>query len=208
VHLGPYWFVEEAMPNLRLGQQVTVRGAPAEWGGGQVVIASELERNQERVRLRSGEGRPEWAGSWQNWDGWGPDASYGRMYDPERVRTVTGQVERAEAGTPMAGMGRGLMLNVRTRNRQRLRAHVGPVWFSEQFDVSAEPGDDITLTGSVVEMNGRQVMMVSEIVANQRRVRIREQEGTPVWAGRGPGEPERAEQQIGVAAPSGGAAAD
>jgi hypothetical protein len=185
-----------------------VRGAPAEWGGGQVVIASELERNQQRVRLRSGEGRPEWAGSWQNWDGWGPDASYGRMYDPERVRTVTGQVERAEAGTPMAGMGRGLMLNVRTRNRERLRAHVGPVWFSEQFDVSPEPGDDITLTGSVVEMKGRQVMMVGEIVANQRRVRIREQDGTPIWAGRGPGEPERAERHIGAAAPAGGAAAD
>ena len=212
VHLGPYWFVEESMPGLRPGQQVTVRGAPAEWRGEQVVIASEIERNQQRVRFRSREGRPEWAGGWQNWDGWGPGAGYGQKYDPERVQTVSGRVERVDAGTPAEGMGRGLMLQVRTRERERMRAHLGPTWFAEQFDVAPEPGDELTLTGSVVEMNGRRAMMVREVVADQRRVRVREEDGTPIWAGRGPGEPERAEQHIGAptppAAPAGGGAAD
>jgi hypothetical protein len=212
VHLGPYWFVEESMPGLRPGQQVTVRGAPAEWRGEQVVIASEIERNQQRARFRSGEGRPEWAGGWQNWDGWGPGAGYGQKYDPERVRTVSGRVERVDAGTPAEGMGRGLTLRLRTQEHERMRAHLGPTWFAEQFDVAPKPGDELTLTGSVVEMNGRRTMMVREVVADQRRVRVREQDGTPIWAGRGPGEPERAEQHIGAptppAAPAGRAAAD
>lgn len=193
IHLGPYWFVEENMPGLRVGQQVQVRGAPEDWGGQQVLLASELSRNQQRVRLRDGHGRPQWAGGWQNWDGWGPGARYGRLYDPARVRTVAGQVESVNADTPMDGMGRGLILRVRTRERQRMRAHLGPVWFAEQFDIALEPGDEATLTGSMVEMNGKRVMMVSQIIANQRQVRVREQDGTPVWAGRGPGDPQRAE---------------
>jgi hypothetical protein len=36
-------------------------------------------------------------------------------------------------------------------------------------------------------------MMVSQVIANQRQVRVREQDGTPIWAGRGSGDPQRAQ---------------
>jgi hypothetical protein len=188
VHLGPYWYVEKNMPGLQAGQQVTIRGGRATGDGEDALLATEMTRNQERLRLRTREGRPEWAGGWQNWDGWGPGSEYTGKYDPARIRTVEGTVESVEEMTPMPGMGRGLALNVRTREGTRERAHVGPMWFAEQSDIVLAPGEPISLTGSGVEMNGRQILMVRDLEQANRRVRVREHNGTPVWSGIVPAE--------------------
>jgi len=186
VHLGPYWHVEDGMPGLGIGQEVTVRGVPVDMDGERPIMATEMVRNQDRVRLRTREGQPEWAGGWQNWDGWGPGSRYSGMYDPERVQTRAGVVEGVEEVTPMGGMGRGLALTVRTRERERTRVHLAPSWFAEQSDLIVNPGESVAVTGSVVEMNGKQVLMAREMTQANRRVRLRERDGTPVWSGRGP----------------------
>jgi hypothetical protein len=195
VHLGPWWFVEQTLPGLRVGQRLTVKGTPAQWGGEEVVLASEAQRNQEKAHIRGEQGKPAWAGGWRNWDGWGPESKYGRMYDPTRMYTVQGLVEKVETGAPMNDMGQGLMTSIRTRQQQRMRVHIGPTWFVQQSDISLNPGDSVTLTGSLAEMNGRPVLMVSELSAAGRRIRIREQDGTPVWAGRGASAPKPAQAQ-------------
>jgi len=193
VHLGPYWYVDKGLPGLRTGQQVKVVGAPAEWNGEEVVLASELDRDRDRLQLRTREGRPAWAGGWQNWDGWGPGSRYSRMYDPAKARTADGWLEKVEMGTPMGDMGQGLMATMRTRQQERLRVHIGPAWFAEQSDLTLKPGDPVSLSGSLVEMNGKPVLMASEVTTGNRRVRLREMDGTPVWAGRWSAGPQEAE---------------
>ncbi len=187
VHLGPYWYVEDGMPGLRLGQRVTVRGARGPYGD-DALMAMEMERNQQQLRLRTREGRPEWAGGWQNWDGWGPGSRYSRQYDAASEASCQGLVESAEEMTPMPGMGHGLALNVRTREGTRQRVHIGPMWFAEQADIAPAPGQPISLSGSVVHMNGKRVLMVREMAQANRRLRLRERDGTPVWSGRAPAE--------------------
>ena len=194
VHLGPYWHVENGMPGLGMGQEVTVRGMPVEMDGERSIMATEMVRNQDRVRLRTREGQPEWAGGWQNWDGWGPGSRYSGMYDPERVQTRAGVVEGVEEMTPMGGMGRGLALTVRTGERERMRVHLAPSWYAEQSDLVVNPGESVAVTGSVVEMNGKQVLMAREMTQANRRTQLRERDGTPVWSGRAPDE-ERSEAE-------------
>jgi len=195
VHLGPFWHVEEGMPGLRLGQEVTVEGSAAEWSGGEVIVASKLERKQERLQLRQQNGMPAWAGGWQNWDGWGPDSRYGSLYDPNRVSTMAGVVESVRFGSPMGDMGRGMLVRVRTREGRRLQAHLGPTWFAQQTDISLNPGDEVTLTGSNAQVEGREMLMVREMTTAQRRLQLRENDGTPVWGGRRPAPPEPQEKQ-------------
>ena len=110
------------------------------------------------------------------------------MYDPERVQTRAGVVESVDEMTPMEGMGRGLALTVRTAERERTRVHLGPSWYAEQSDLVVNPGESVAVTGSLVEMNGKQVLMAREMTQANRRVRLRERDGTPVWSGRVPDE--------------------
>jgi hypothetical protein len=187
VHLGPSWFVDEELPDLKVGEEVTVMGSPVQLPQGEVLLAQEVQRGEHRVAVRARNGRPAWVGGWQNWDGWGPGSRYTRLYDPGTMRTVTGQVEATESASPLETMGQGLTITVRTQEREEVRAHVGPLWFMEQADAVVRPGDEVTLTGSMVEIRNRRVMMVQELQFGDRKLRLRQSDGMPTWTRHGPG---------------------
>ncbi len=195
VHLGPYWFVEEARLDLQPGEEITLHGSRKIVNGQEEFFATDVVYNQQHVRLRNAEGKPEWAGGWQNWDGWGPDSRYTRQFDPNRVQTQTGQIESLQEVMPFEGMGRGLALTIKTREQRRLRVHLGPNWFLEQTGVSFKPGDQVSITGAMVPINGKSVCMATELTSGNQRLRLRHRNGEPVWSG-------RAEQtEIQIAAP-------
>lgn len=185
VHLGPAWYVAARLPDLRPGQEVTVTGPRVEWGQEEVILAGELQRERERLRLRDREGRPEWAGGWQNWSGWGPGSRYGGMYNPTSVQTMTGRLERVEEGAPLDGMGLGMIATVRTQERDQVRAHLGPLWYVEPSELQLSPGDEVTLRGSMVSLGDGQVMMVQSLRVGGRTIELRDESGLPAWAGPG-----------------------
>ena len=188
VHLGPAWLVSEELPDLQLGQDITVTGSRGQaMLLGPVLLAEEVEMGEHRVRLRAENGRPAWAGGWQNWDGWGPGSRYGRMYDPQRVRSISGVAERTDMESPWENIGIGLLLTVRTRDQEQVRAHVGPLWFVQQAGIDVAPGDEVTVTGSMMGAAGEEAMMVRELEMEQQQITLREADGVPVWIGRGPG---------------------
>jgi len=104
-------------------------------------------------------------------------------------------VESVEEMTPEPGMGRGLAMTVRTREGVRHRVHLGPTWFAEQSDITPASGEEVSLTGSVVEMNGKQVVMAREMTQANQRVRLREWDGTPIWSGRAPADEDDTETE-------------
>ncbi len=185
VHLGPAWFVEEQLPGLKAGQEVTVSGSRVNWQNQEVLLAGSVMREGKTVRLRDEEGMPQWAGGWRNWGGWGPGSRYGRMYNQATVKTIAGQITKVEQISPMRGHGQGTVIVVRDKQGAEIPVHLGPAWYMQQIRLEPKVGDEVNVTGSVVQMQGQQVMLASNIQWHNERIELRAANGQPLWAGRG-----------------------
>jgi sporulation protein YlmC with PRC-barrel domain len=60
--------------------------------------------------------------------GWGADTPYGRLYDPAKEETISGQIVSLETSAPMPGMAPGMQMLVQTDDGQSTRVQVGPAW--------------------------------------------------------------------------------
>ncbi|UFS69996.1 hypothetical protein LPW11_19200 [Geomonas sp. RF6] len=114
--------------------------------------------------------------------GWGMGGSYQRMYNPATVETLTGTVESVQKTTPMKGMKYGIHLMVKT-DKETIPVHLGPGWFIEQQDQQIAKGDSIEVKGSRVTMGGKPVIIAAEVKKGDQVLKLRDENGTPVWAG-------------------------
>ena len=62
VHLGPSWFVENAGVQIAKGDSIEVTGSAGESDGGAILIAREVKKGAQTVRLRDEQGVPDWSG--------------------------------------------------------------------------------------------------------------------------------------------------
>ena len=70
--------------------------------------------------------------------GWGVDTPYGRLYDPAKEQTISGQVVSIETSAPMPGMAPGMQLLVQTDDGKSTRVQVGPAWYMERQDLNVK----------------------------------------------------------------------
>ncbi len=119
---------------------------------------------------------------WRGGGGWGPGTPYARLYDPKTVETISGQVASVDTLVPMAGMGYGVHLLLRT-DKGAISVHVGPVWYIENQDVKLEPGDGVQVRGSRVTFQGKPAIIAAEVTKGQDTLRLRDESGFPIWNG-------------------------
>lgn len=62
VHLGPGWYIERLDTKIAKGDQVEVKGSRVTIAGKPVVIAAEVKKGDETLKLRDDNGIPAWAG--------------------------------------------------------------------------------------------------------------------------------------------------
>lgn len=62
VHLGPAWYIERQDVKLEPGDMIEVKGARVSFAGKPAIIASEVKKGEETLRLRDEAGVPAWAG--------------------------------------------------------------------------------------------------------------------------------------------------
>jgi hypothetical protein len=62
VHLGPAWYLDKQSVTLKQGDKVTVRGSRITFDGKPAIIAAEVTRQGQTLRLRDDNGVPVWAG--------------------------------------------------------------------------------------------------------------------------------------------------
>lgn len=62
VHLGPSWYVERQDTKIEKGDTVEVRGSRVTIAGQPAIIASEVKKGDQVLRLRDENGFPAWAG--------------------------------------------------------------------------------------------------------------------------------------------------
>jgi hypothetical protein len=62
VHLGPSWFIDEQKVKIALQDQVQIKGSRIMFNGKPVIIAEEVKKGEEELKLRDGNGSPAWSG--------------------------------------------------------------------------------------------------------------------------------------------------
>jgi hypothetical protein len=126
----------------------------------------------------SAQGGPKWRGS----GGWGPGGSFGRLYDPKTVETITGEVVKVDRVTPIRGMSAGVHLVVKT-DKGDVSVHLGPLWYLENQDVKIEPKDKVEIKGSRVTVQGKPALIAAEVKKGDETLNLRDEAGVPAWSG-------------------------
>jgi len=62
VHLGPAWYIENQDTRIEAKDVVEVRGSRVTFEGKPALIAAEVKKGDETLRLRDQDGYPAWAG--------------------------------------------------------------------------------------------------------------------------------------------------
>lgn len=108
-----------------------------------------------------------------------------RFYDKNTVTTITGEVVSVETLQPRRqGIGGLISLKVKTSSGV-IAVHLGPSWYLDNNSFKVEKGDNITITGSRVTFNGQSIIVASEVKNGKKSLKLRNEEGFPVWSRRG-----------------------
>lgn len=119
---------------------------------------------------------------WKGGGGWGMNSPYGKMYDPKTVVVISGEVERVDMVAPMRGMSHGVHLQVKTE-KEIVSVHLGPEWYLANQDVKIIEKDKLTIKGSKVTLSGKSAIIAAEVKKGEEVLRLRDDNGYPVWSG-------------------------
>ncbi len=113
----------------------------------------------------------------------GGGMGYGRMYDPQNVKTITGEVTNVDYINSGMGMyGGGMHLRIKT-SQGEIPVHLGPQWYMEQQNMEIQAGDKIEVKGSQISYDGQSTIIAGEIKKGDRLLKLRHPDGVPFWAG-------------------------
>ncbi|KPJ64321.1 MAG: DNA-binding protein [Syntrophobacter sp. DG_60] len=119
---------------------------------------------------------------WKGSGGWGAGGSYGRMYNPKTVETISGEVVNVYTITPMTGMCYGVQLMVKT-DKEVISVHLGPGWYIDNQDTKIEPKDKVEVRGSRITFKRQPVIIAAEVKKGDKILKLRDENGFPVWSG-------------------------
>jgi len=106
---------------------------------------------------------------------------YTRNYDVNTVETIEGEIVEVNYKTGKRKASMGVHVVVRT-DTESIPVHLGPAWYLEQQE-KLEEGDRITVMGSRISYDGAPAIVAATVERNQMRLRLRDQDGFPVWRG-------------------------
>jgi len=119
---------------------------------------------------------------WKGGGGWGTGTPYGRMYNPQTVVTIIGEVVSVDKITPMKGMSYGIHAVIKT-DKETISVHLGPGWYIENQDVKITPKDKIEVKGSRITFEGKPAIFAAEVKKGDEVMVLRDASGFPVWSG-------------------------
>ena len=114
--------------------------------------------------------------------GWGPGASYCRMYNTNTVETISGVVTSVDKITPTKGMYYGVHLMLKT-DKETVSVHLGPGWYIENQDIMIEPNDKVEITGSRITFDGNPALIAAVVKRGDDVLVLRDENGFPAWSG-------------------------
>jgi len=115
------------------------------------------------------------------------DALAERDYDPKTVESVWGKVLSMEKITPAKKRGEWVQLMLQVENGT-IAVQLGPAWYVDKQVPRIEPNDAITVTGSRLTLDGTAIIVAADIAKGSELLRLRDDNGIPVWPREHPGQ--------------------
>ena len=120
--------------------------------------------------------------TWKGGGGWGAGTPYSKLYNPQTVETITGEVVSVDHITPMKGMHHGVHVVVKS-DKETISVHLGPGWYIENQDVKIAPKDKIEVKGSRIAFDGKPAVIAAEVKKGNEVLMLRDASGFPAWSG-------------------------
>lgn len=114
--------------------------------------------------------------------GWGAGTAYARLYNPQTVESISGEVVSVDHITPMKGMSYGVHLMVKT-DRETISVHLGPGWYLENQDTAILANDRVEVRGSRVTFEGKPAIIAATVKKGEAELTLRDAAGFPTWSG-------------------------
>lgn len=100
-------------------------------------------------------------------------------YDVAKEVTIKGTVEEIkEVPNPKGQIGIYLMVK---SGGETLEVRLCPNSFLKEFEVAFKKGDQLTIVGSKVRVDEKDVILAREIEFGNNKIVLRDQKGVPVW---------------------------
>jgi hypothetical protein len=151
----------------QLGRFISIIAIPA------LVLAATWAWGQPGMEPGGGQGR-----------GWGAGGSYNRMFNPQTVETLSGEVVSVNKFTPGQGMSYGLHFDLKTA-KEVIAVHLGPGWYMEKQGINLAAGDKVEVTGSRITYQGKPAIIAAAVKKGGQDFKLRDAAGIPAWAGQG-----------------------
>jgi hypothetical protein len=103
-----------------------------------------------------------------------------RDYDAKTVETIAGKVLSIEKTTPTKRRGYWVDLMLQSQN-ETIAVQLGPAWYIDKHTPSIEANDTITVIGSRVTIDGRPAIVAADITKGNEILKLRDDNGNPVW---------------------------
>lgn len=105
-----------------------------------------------------------------------------RGFDPSTVTTVSGEVTAVHK---LDGRrSEGVHVDLKTADGV-IDVHLGPSSYLAEQRLDIETGDALEVTGSKVDIGGKQAVIAQSVKKGDVKVTLRDAQGTPAWARRG-----------------------
>ena len=198
VHLGPGWYIEGEGITFEPEDKLEITGSKITIDGEQVIIASEVKRGDEALKLRDENGIPAWSGwkrksearpfnqrgmCWLGTCGCGSCSQYCSIYSPNTIETISGDIVSIEKVTPGRGMYHGMHLIIKTEE-ETLSVRLGPGWYMESQGITFMPDDKVEIKGHRISDRGEPAIVASEVKKGDEILKLRDDSGLPFWRGR------------------------
>lgn len=106
----------------------------------------------------------------------------GKMFDESKVETLKGTVLFANHSHSRKG-GRSYTVQFMLRTEtDSIPVHLGPAWYVDKQNVKICSKDRVEVTGSMINLNGKQTIIAAEIEKGGKVLKLRDKGGVPAWA--------------------------
>jgi PRC-barrel domain len=112
---------------------------------------------------------------------WLPDSKYNKCFDVSKLTTAEGTIESVGTFYPESGAAPGTSLTVKTKKGASVTVYAGPRSFTMHKGIDLTSGKSISITGCKTMVNGKSVIIASELDVGGKTLRLRDQHGRPEW---------------------------